>query len=170
MGRFGFFLPLPALFIFIYIIKYYVNETWVKNIVLGFMVVATLGIGLGDTVRAYSNRQINEAIFEDLMSLKDKVNFTKNDLIITRNGVEHISIWFLNTKSSIITSFNKADFQKYNRVFILNPTEGMKMSSNIQVPSNATNIYISEYIKLYELESQPTEWVFNDKGNWINYK
>jgi len=138
---------------------------------MGFMVFITIGLGISDTIRAYSNRQLNNAIFKDLMNLKDKVSFTKNDLVITRNGVEHISIWFLNTKSTIIPSFNRADFKKYNRVFILNPVEnGMRMLSNIQVPSNAADIYASEHIKLYKIDAQPVEWIFDENGNWIDYE
>jgi len=171
MGRFAIYLGLPVLFVLIYMIRYYLKKTWLKKLILGFLIFGTLIIGFGDIVKGYWDNQNNDIISEDLMKMKDTVGFTKNDLIIARNGVEHISNWFLNTKSCIITSFNTADFHKYNRVFILNPTEGrMSMLSNIHVPSNAIDIYVSEHIELYEIESQPTEWVFNDKGDWINYK
>lgn len=185
MARFANFLGLPVVFILIFMISYYMNRTWVKRMILGLVVAGTITIGFGDIVSAFWHNRNKEIIYRDLMQMNDSINFTENDLIITRNGVEHISNWFLNTKSSLITSFNVKDLSRYNRVFILNPTEGsmrLRMSSNeavqrynymlsnIQVPSNADSIYISGHIELYKIKSQPEEWIFDDTGKWKNYK
>ncbi len=185
MARFANFLGLPLVFILIFMIEYYIVKNWVKNALLGLVVAGTLTIGFGDIVSSFWHNKNKEVIYEDLIKMKKTVGLTNNDLIITRNGVEHISNWFLNTKSCLITSFNIKDLSKYERVFILNPTEGSMrlpistnkatqwynyMLTNIQIPSNAKNVYKSEHIEFYEIDSQPKEWLFENSGNWKNYK
>lgn len=185
MARFVNFLGLPVVFIATYFLKYSVQKIWIKNLVLGIVTIGTLTIAFGDIMNSFWRNRNKQAIYEDVMKMKDAINFTENDLIITRNGAEHISNWFLNTKSCLITSFNATDLDKYNRTFILNPTEGNMrlpsytnvaaqrynyMLSNIQVPSNAHAIYISEHIELYSIESRPEEWLFEDHGGWKGYK
>jgi len=113
-----------------------------------------------------------------------KNGFTERDLILTRNGVVHIVNWFLGSKSSLITSFNSSDINKYERVFIMNPLEGaMKlqsitnidnqkynyMLSNIEEPSEAEAVYNSNHVKLLQITEFPKEWRFDKQGNWVGY-
>ena len=185
MARFVNYLGLPVIFILAFMIVHYIRKIWLKRLVLGLVITGVLIVGFGDIISSFWHNRNKEIIYEDIMEMDKSLNFTANDLIITRNGVEHISNWFLNTKSSLITSFNVGDFSKYDRVFILNPTEGSMrlpssmnesaqwynyMLSNIQVPSNAKEMYISEHIELYRIETQPKEWSFDEQGNWRKYQ
>lgn len=185
MARFANYLVLPVVFIVIYMIRYSVKYTWLKNLILGIVIIGTLTIAFGDIISSFWHNRNKEVIYADLMKMNDTMSFTENDLIITRNGAEHISNWFLNTKSCLITSFNLNDLNKYKRVFILNPREGsMRLStntneagqwynymlSNIEVPSNAIETYISEHIELFKIEARPEEWVFDDNGDWKSYE
>ncbi len=185
MARFATYIGLPFVFILIYMIRYNMKYSWLKNLILGMIVIGTLTMAFGDIISSFWHNKNKEVIYEDLIKMNDVINFTENDLIITRNGAEHISNWFLNTKSSLITSFNIADLNKYNRVFILNPTEGSMrlpssnnvdaqwynyMLSNIQIPSNAYLVYTSLHIELYSIESKPEEWMFGENGDWTGYK
>jgi len=185
MARFASYLGLPIIFILVFLLKHKVKKTWLKHLILGAVALGTLTIAFGDIVSSFWHNRNKEVIYEDLMRMNEGVNFTESDLVITRNGAEHISNWFLNTKSCLITSFNATDLNNYNRVFILNPTEGsMRLSpntheaaqwynymlSNIQIPSNANEIYISEHIELYSIESKPEEWIFGNDGYWKGYK
>jgi hypothetical protein len=184
MARFVNYVGLPIIFILAFMVSHYIKKTWLKRLALSFVIAGISIVGFGDIISSFWHNRNKERIYEDIMKMDNTINFTTNDLIITRNGVEHISNWFLNTKSSLITSFNVADLNKYDRVFLLNPTEGAMrlpsntnkstqwynyMLSNIQVPSNAKKMYISEHIELYIIESRPEEWSFDEQGNWINY-
>ena len=132
----------------------------------------------------FHNRSAGEA-FTDITKLKEEVKLTDEDLIIGRNGVEHISNWFLGTKSCIITSFNRNDFNKYSRVFILNPTEsGMiakgkidneldrynLMLSNVPKPENGKEVFSTPQLKLIQIAEPPVEWIFDNVGKWRGYK
>jgi len=185
MARFVNYIGLPFIFILTYLLAYYIKKAWLKRFVLGLIIIGILTVGFGDIISSFWHNRNKNLIYEDIVKMDNTVNFSADDLIITRNGVEHISNWFLNTKSSLITSFNEGDLNKYDRVFILNPTEGSMrlpsiqnesaqwynyMLSNIQVPSNAKEIYISEHIELYRIESPPKEWSYDEQGNWRNYQ
>ncbi|MEO1263875.1 MAG: hypothetical protein AAFZ15_34030, partial [Bacteroidota bacterium] len=104
MARFANYLGLPVVFIVIYLMRYNVKKTWLKNLILGAVVIGTLTIAFGDIVSSFWHNRNKEAIYEDLMKMNDAINFNENDLIITRNGAEHISNWFLNAKSCLVTS------------------------------------------------------------------
>ena len=185
MARFVNYLGLPIIFILAFLVAHYIKKTWQKRLVLGVVITGILTVGFGDIISSFWHNKNKDLIYEDIVKMDNTINFTTNDLIITRNGVEHISNWFLNTKSSLITSFNVEDLNKYDRVFLLNPTKGAMrlpsntnksiqwynyMLSNIQIPSNAKEMYISEHIELYVIESRPKEWSFDEQGNWINYQ
>ena len=147
-------------------------------------IFGTVFVAVGDITSLIRHNRNKEEAFNDLLKIKDKVGFTDKDLILTRNGVEHIANWFLNSKSSLITSFNLNDFSTYDRIFIMNPTEGaMKlqsvtnadnqkynyMLSNIEEPIEGEIVYNSEHIKLIQVMSPPKNWKFDKEGKWTGY-
>ncbi len=185
LARFFNFVSLPFIFILVYLIRFSVKKSWIKTMVLSVVFLGTLTIAFGDIVSSFWHNKNKEEVYQDLMKMKNEIHFTDKDLVITRNGAEHISNWFLNTKSCMVTSFNTNDFKKYNRIYILNPTEGNMrlqeatndetqkynyMLSNIQVPANADEIYKSEHIELYKIEKTPNGWVFDKNGYWTGYE
>ena len=185
MARFANYICLPIIFVLLFMIQYTISKPWVKKSVIGLVLFGTILIAVGDISNLTRNRESNDETYLDLMKMKSAVGFNNNDLIITRNGAEHISNWFLGSKSCSITSFNNNDLQKYERVFILNPTEESMslpgnsneatkrynyMLSDIVIPSDANQTYKSEYINLYQIPDLPKEWKFDDKGNWYGYE
>lgn len=185
LGRFSLYLSLPLSIVIFLTLQYSVQKLWIRKVVLGLSLFAVLLTALGEFMSLKFHNRNKEEVYADLIKLKAEMDFKPNDLIIGRNGVEHISNWFLGTKSCIITSFNKNDFKKYERVFILNPTErGMTfqgkaneginrynfMLGNVPEPKMGKTIFASQHLKLIELTTRPQEWEFDSKGNWSNYK
>ncbi len=183
-ARFANYLILPLLFVVAFVIQYSLKKAWMKKAVLGFALLGTLTIAAGDISSRMLRNKNKGQIYQDIVKMKEANGLSPNDLIIARNGAEHISNWFLQTKSCVITSFNLNDFEKYDRIFILNPTEGSMalpantseaiekysyMLSNIREPQGAQLVYESPHIRLLELESAPGEWSFDEQGKWIGY-
>ena len=184
LARFVNFLTLPLIIIIAYTIQNSLKSIFWKKTIIGISVFVTILIATGDIISLIMHNKNKEEAYKDLLKMKELINFSERDLILSRNGVEHIANWFLNSKSSLITSFNRQDFKKYNRIFILNPIEGeMKlqnvtnkenqkynyMLSNIDEPSDGIVMYSSSYIKLIHLTNPPKNWKYDHEDNWIGY-
>lgn len=184
MARFVSYLTLPLIFIVVYTILNVIELKIWKRALVSLAVFGTLFIAAGDITSLFMHNKNKEAAYLDLLNMKENIDFSDKDLILTRNGAEHIANWFLKSKSSLITSFNSSDLYKYERIFIMNPTEGaMKiqsitnvdnqkynyMLSNIEEPADAEVVYNSDHIKLIQIKHLPTEWKLDNKGNWIGY-
>lgn len=184
IARFVIYMSLPLIYVLVFTIQYTITKQWIKKITLGLVVFGTVAIGGASIATLFFLNKSKGEVYLDLMEMKKSVIFNDNDLIITRHGAEHISNWFLGTKSCLITSFSSNDLQKYDRVFILNPKEKSKslasdsneasrkyyyMVSNIQEPEESKILYESTHMKLLQLKVVPEEWKFDSKGNWIAY-
>lgn len=188
LARFSLFSYLSLIIILGYIFHYTVINRWLKLGLQGFIITSVLMMMLGEWMSLKMHNPDKELIFTDLMKVKKQANFNAKDLIITKNGAEHIANWFWETKSGVITSLNTQAFAKYKRVYILNPIEGELnfegiwgksatnekdryhfMLSNIPAPQNAQILYQSKYLQLLRLKVIPKEWVFDKNGNWKSY-
>jgi len=185
LGRFSLYLTLALAFVLFLTLQYAAPKLIIRRIVLGLSLAGVLLIAFGELMsRTFHNRN-KEDVFADIVALKEEISLNENDLIIARNGVEHISNWFLGTRSCIITSFNQNDFDKYDRVFILNPSEaGMiiqgkpneginrynLMLGNVPVPENGETVYSTQTLNLIKVSAPPDEWIFDDEGRWVEYK
>ena len=185
LGRFSLYLALPLIYVLFLTLHYSSPGILMRRIVLVLSITFIILMSFGEFMSLkFHNRNAGEA-FTDITRLKEEVKLTDEDLIIGRNGVEHISNWFLGTKSCIITSFNRNDFNKYSRVFILNPTEsGMiakgkidneldrynLMLSNVPKPENGKEVFSTPQLKLIQIAEPPVEWIFDNVGKWRGYK
>lgn len=184
LARFVNFLVLPLIFIVAYTLQHTIRSVLWKRVLVAFAILGPITMATGEITSLMLHNRNKEGSHADLLMMKEKVGFGEKDLIITRNGAEHVANWFLNTKSTLITSFNTNDLEKYERVFIMNPVEGSMrlqsssnqdvqkynyMLSNIAVPEEAKPVYESAYIHLFLLESVPESWSYDDRGNWTGY-
>lgn len=188
LARFSLFASLPALFILTYLLENANWKPWIKKALVFLMAGGTLLLIFGEFMSLKMHNSNKEEVYEDLLSMNQKIAFEENDLILTKNGAEHICNWFLGTKAGVITSLHLSDFEKYQSIYILNPIEGqlnfqdlegkkadnetdryLFMMRNIPKPQNAQVVYQSEYIELSKLESPPEEWEFNTEGYWMSY-
>lgn len=182
------FSGITIIVILVFTIKYGVKKQWVKNSIITIISIAVIAMAFGEFMSVKFHNRNKEVVYNDLMILKEQQSFTSRDLIITKNGAEHISNWFLNVKAAMITSLNTGDFKKYDNIYVLNPIEGELnfqgirrkkahneadkyhfMLRNIPRPEGVEPIYKSEYIEFFRLESAPEEWEFNAEGRWSSY-
>jgi hypothetical protein len=185
LGRFSLFLPLVLVFVLYLPLQYTPPSRRLRNFILAAIMLGTLVMMFGEYMSLNYHNRNKEAVYADIVRLKEEIALGGNDLIIGRNGVEHISNWFLGTKSCIITSFNQNDFERYDRVFMLNPTErGMRiqgrpnesidwynlMLGNVPEPENGKVVFSSTHLRLIELTAPPIEWNFDKNGNWVSFK
>ncbi len=188
-GRFSLFIGLPLLFILMFILTGVIKNNLLKKSIITVLILGTFTMALGEFFGLKFHNRNKKEIYNDLMTVKEIYNFTKNDLIITKYGAEHICIWFLKAKSGLITSLNINDFDKYENIYILNPIEGSLnfmeientdtlseankyfiLASNIPKPNVAKIVYESPYIQLLLLNDVPAEWKFDKNGNWLSYR
>jgi hypothetical protein len=189
IGRFTLYLSLPVLIILILTITCSSSKLYIKKMIAGLTIFGSFLMGVGEYMSLKFHNPDKEEIYSDLIKMKEKAVFNSDDFIIAKNGVEHICIWFLDTKSGVITSFNRNDFEKYRNIYILNPMENSinpqalsqfnssnnyekytLMLNNIFVPANANSVYKSEHMQLFLLKEIPEEWKFNNQGDWISYQ
>ncbi len=188
MGRLALFLPLPFLIIFLFLEKYTFRKVWLKRAVPALIVVGVLMMTFGEIMSSKFHNRNGAEIFADIQALGKQQNFQDNDLIITLNGAEHISNWFLNVKAGVIPSLTLVDFQRYENIYVLNPIQGslnfndiqgkeiqrasdkyIFMLRNIPRPANIEPLYQSEHIEFFRLPAPPKEWLFDNAGRWIGY-
>jgi hypothetical protein len=101
---------------------------------------------------------------------------------------EHVCNWLFEVKAGVITSLNRDDFDRYNRIFIFNPIQGglrgegsdprtadseadryLFMRRNIPRSRNTEPVFASKHLELFHLEEPPQEWVFGQDGRWRGY-
>ena len=189
LARLALFISLPFLLVIAYLLKYASFKNWVKNGLVLVLVFGSFLLVFGEIMSLKMHDRNKMEVYSALMEMKKQVAFKENDLIITKNGAEHICNWFLGTKSAVITAFNLNDFNNYNRIFIMNPIQGILnfndiqnknasneadrylfMMRNIPQPQNSTLLYNSEHVELYQLDSAPKEWEYDDEGFWYSYE
>ena len=189
LARFSVFASLPFLVIMIYILSHSNWKRWRKGLAVLLISFGTLIMIFGEFMSLKMHNRDKEEIFESLMEMKNHILFCPDDLILTKNGAEHICNWFLGTKAGVIPAFNKEDFETYRNIYILNPIEGrlnfqdienkttdnevdryLFMMRNIPKPENGITLFKSEYMELHKIESPPNDWLYDSNGNWIGYK
>jgi hypothetical protein len=179
--RFILFLPLPMLVILGYFLRFHVGKR------LGVVLVSLVTLGVttmlfGEVMEIMLRSPNKEAIHADLLELREQHHLTDRDFILTRYGVNPTCNWFLGTKSGLITTLHKSDFQLYERVFVLNPEEGSMapaqlgdreeknayqiMRRNVPLPADAVPLVQTEHLRFYELHTPPKTWQFDDDGRW----
>jgi hypothetical protein len=180
--RFILFLPIPA----IVILSYYVGSLEKGPLVIVLIGLASAGVTamlFGEVMNLIFQAPHKEAIHRELANLEEQYALNENDFILTRYGVNPICNWFLGTRSGLITSLHQDDFRAYDRVFVLNPSQGSMvpaqvrrgeakdacriMRSNVPLPADIRPLTETEHLSFYELPAVPGTWRFNDDGNWI---
>lgn len=188
MGRLALFLPFPFLIIFLFLEKYTFRKAWLKRGVPALIVLGVLMMTFGEIMSSKFHNRNGAEIFADIQALGKQQNFRDNDLVITLNGAEHISNWFLNVKAGVIPSLTLADFQRYENIYVLNPIQGslnfndirgkeiqresdkyIFMLRNIPRPTDIEPLYRSDHIEFFRLPTPPKDWLFDDAGHWRGY-
>ena len=182
------FAYLPALLIMAYWLVDGNVRNWMKKTMMLVISLGCLALAFGEFMGRMLQNPNAAAIHADLQQLQREVELGPDDLIVTKNGAEHICNWFLGTKAGTITALQLDDFDRYERIFVLNPIEGslnyrdlagrratneadryLFMLRNIPPPATAIAVYQSDYMQFFVLPQVPPEWEFNASGDWISY-
>jgi len=188
LARFSIFVSLPFLVVIIYILNYSNWKIWRKNITAAIILFGTIIMIIGEFMSLKMHNRDKEEIYRSLTEMKNQIHFNPDDLIITKNGAEHICNWFFGTKSGVIPALNKEDFNIYKNIYILNPIEGtlnfqdivnktavnethryLFIMRNIPKPENGITLFKSKYMELHKIPSPPIHWLYDSEGNWISY-
>ncbi|MEZ5345175.1 MAG: hypothetical protein R2681_06405 [Pyrinomonadaceae bacterium] len=185
------FLIIPVIFILGFYLKYSERQ-WVNLLLPAALSLCLLVMTFGEVMGAVMRNGNHAAVYKEITALAEKQKFSSGDLIITKYGVTEICNWFFKTKSTLITSFNKNDLEKYDRVFILVPVEGEENTGvpsdeaetglmsdadkyrltrrNVLIPAEMEPVYETEHFRLFEIEKPPQNWKFDGSGNWAGYQ
>jgi hypothetical protein len=188
--RFILFISIPILIIQIYLLKC-LEVRWLINSMVGVFILVCLIMATGETMGIIMRHENNLQIEKDIKAIQNKELFKPNDFIITNYGVNPLCNWFFETKSGLITSLEKKDFDKFDKIYILTPSSGQMspdqreeisgkiiktesdkyqiMRSNVLIPNNAKSLIINDNFEIFEIDSPPENWIFDSNGKWIGY-
>ena len=188
LARFFIFLSLPLLVVIVYTLRYSAWSAWIKQCTVAAVSLGILILAFGEIMSVQMHEKNKDEVLKEMVEMKEQIRFDSNDLIITKNGAEHICNWFLGTKAGLIPTLNRKDFGRYNTVYILNPIQGQLnfenienkradnetdryifMMRNIPKPKNAITVFKTENIELLRIDSAPSEWEYNSSGYWMSY-
>ncbi|MCB1023981.1 MAG: hypothetical protein KDB79_06320, partial [Acidobacteria bacterium] len=184
------FIMVPIIVILGFHFKYQ-NRRWLNVGAALILTLTSLVMAFGEVMGIVMRNADQKAAQAQILALKNKHDFSPNDLIITKYGVTEIANWFFTTKSTLITSLEKSDFEKYGKVYVLNPIEGSVISDardentdigyktdaekyrlsrrNIIVRPFLKPVFTSHHFELFEIGTPPENWKFDESGKWIGY-
>ncbi len=192
LPRFLLFLPLPALVVLGYELRYRKPARF-PRLVLGLASAGVLLLVFGEAMDLARRAPNKEEIHRELMDLRSRFKLSTDDLVLTTYGVNPICNWFLGTSSGLVTAFDKGDLETYDRVYVLNPSEerpaatpdnardgdrltfltpqdrALAMRQRIPLPIASKPVFASDHLELYELQTVPEIWLFDAEGKWIGY-
>ena len=187
MGRLSTFALVPAVVLLLHVERFVLAKPWQKIAVVTLAATAVAALAAGELVSARVHNRDHAAVARDLRELRRRGSFGTGDLVLTRTGADHICNWFFRVRAGVVPSLSIADFERYDRIFILNPRDGLGlprmeakpglserdryyfMRHNLPIPPEAELRYRSEALELYELPAPPAGWVFANDGSWMGY-
>lgn len=188
MGRLGLFMSLPMLIILAHCEHFAMGKRWMRRTIMALVAIGVLVLAVGELVSERIHNANHQAVFSDIRAVDSRQILTSGDLVITRTGAEHVCNWFYGVKAGVITSLTLADFDTYDRIFVLNPLQGAMVAGTVEAgtadseddryrfmlrnvprPEGVEPVFKSETLEIYELEVPPPEWVFDTDGRWRAY-
>jgi hypothetical protein len=154
-------------------------------------VVAVAGVTVlaaGELVSARIHNRNHEAVMADLQAIRAAQLLGRGDLVLTRTGADHVCNWLFRVRAGTVTSLEVGDFERYDRVLVLNPRDGQEswealdgtvedggeryevMRRNIPRPSTIEPLFATENLELFELREPPAQWLFGADGRWLGVR
>jgi hypothetical protein len=101
---------------------------------------------------------ISEDSYAELITLKDKIKFDDNTIILTTHGLEWWTGFSLNTYIGQDYSLTIKEFNKYSSVYVLIQKKGNNFENSgwshfldVEVPITATKKFDGDFFQLYQL-------------------
>lgn len=177
------FLPLPLLFLLALARRYSDRPRLIRALTLA----GTAGILLllvGETQNLVRGSAQRSATHAELLALKTKYDFSKRDFIIAPYAIAPTLNWFLNSHAGLITALQREDFDRYDRVFVLNTgreqqrnaDDGYTLSDDLEryqamrgpvpVPAPLEPDRDFDNFYFYRLFEVPEGWEFDNANRW----
>lgn len=188
MGRLVIFTSLPLLVLLVHLEEYGLKRLRWRAALAGLAAGATALMAIGELISARVHDEGNAAVLSDLEELRARHPFRAGDLVITRTGAEHLCNWFYDVEAGVITSLRLDDFERHDRIYVLNPIQGTLdfeglqdrtasseadryffMLKDVPRPANVEPLFVTENIELFRLEAPPAEWAFDEDGRFHAY-
>lgn len=101
---------------------------------------------------------ISEESYAELTTLKDRIKFDENTIILTTHGLEWWTGFSLNTYVGQGYSLTKKEFNKYNSVYVLLQKKGNNYGNSawshfldVEVPNTAIEKFNGDFFQVYKL-------------------
>ncbi len=187
-ARLALFLPLPALVLLLF----HLSNARRPRLALAFAgasLAAMLLMAFGEIMslaRLYPDKAAIEA---ELADAKARFDLGDEDFVLAPYGTGPACNWFLGTQAGLVTSLERADFERYRRVFVLNTGERPlttdelaggrtflderarygAMRRDVPLPPGTVPAHPYRHFTLVELETAPAAWRFDDEGRWLGW-
>lgn len=119
LPRFVLFLPLPLLFV----LGFHIapgRRPRLARLAVAAALAACVALVAGETANLLRPVPDKAAVRAELAALDEALDLGPNDLVIAPYAVAPVANWFLGARSSLVTAVNREDFERYERVFVLN--------------------------------------------------
>lgn len=189
MPRLLLFLPLPAMMIAAYHLRYCRNK-WANRLTVAAATAGTVVMLAGETTGLLMHYPHKAEARYELDDMRARFGLGFDDFILTPYGGNTICNWFLGTRSGLITAFNRDDAPKYARIFVLNPIDSQALGDTAhrmhdgvilfeterqQYEAMRLNVPVAEMTKminyrrfdLHAMYKIPDDWLFDGSGMWI---
>lgn len=184
------FLPLPAIVLAAGLLEYG-KQKRLSVLPTAAIIAASAIMMSGEIVGVMMTNGSDRETEAELKLLARKGILAPDDLIVTTYGINPVCNWFLGTKASDITSFDKTIFAEHRKVFVLKtdsvPEDWSDVDSDgdgmlddaerysasrrsIRLSHEAISVYKGGSFELFEIRSLPDNWKFDPQGNWIGYR
>lgn len=183
LPRLVLFLPLPLLVLLAFALRHGYRPR-LAQLLVGVAGLGTLLLIVGESQQLLRGRANNAETHRELQELVARYDLGKTDLVIAPYAVAPAMSWFLGTRAALVTAVDRDDFERYDRVFVLNTgreqapdwqgsvtvtddSERYKlMRQAVPLPEGSDAEDGIERFYFYRLETVPKTWLFNESGRW----
>lgn len=181
--RFILYLPLPLLFVLAFQLRRG-RPPWVGRTLTLLAAAAMLLLTVGEVANLFRPVPDKTQVQSQLAALKQREQLTDQDLIIAPYAVAPVANWFLGTDSTLVTHFQRSDFDNYHRVAVLNSGRELPagdgdmesvrttaeryaaMRQAVPLPPGLSPDPAFDQFRYIPLEEIPATWRFDAAGRW----
>ena len=151
------YIPLTALYLIIFSA---ISTRWIR-IPTAFTFIILLAISFQSALFRKPLISISKEAFTEFQQINNKLDFKRNDAIVSRQDLRLLANWVFQTKGVSDYLLTKNEFGKYNAVYFIQQIKGSNLrNTRIPIPSNYSNIFTGDYFEIYKINDYanlPTE-------------
>jgi hypothetical protein len=178
------FLPLPLVFLLAYHGVHGRRDRFARAILV-LAAAGTVMMVVGEVANLLRPVPDKAAVQAQLAALDERDRLSGEDLVIAPYAVAPVANWFLGARTSLVTSVQRDDLDRYGRVFVLNSGHELPtrpgdldrvttradryrvMRQAVPLPADLEPDPRFDEFRWYRLERMPPHWQFDDSGRWV---